>query len=863
MDLSDHFPQDYEPPSAVLAAYRRAIDAHSIVSITDRRGVITYVNAMFCKISGYTPDELIGSTHSLLNSGHHDKAFFVGMWQSLGQGNTWTGEICNRAKDGSTYWVDTVIVPLKGDLDNLEGYMSVRKLISVRKAVEQELQRSERFLANVAEVAKVGGWSLDLETQKLFWSDQTKLIHDLALDFQPRLDEAINYYAPEARSTITHAVEQAINTGQSWDLELPMITAKGRKIWVRAVGHLLKKEGASPLLVGTFQDITERRQVEDELREEIQQRHAAEQLLRDVLETIPDAVAAYDKDDRLLICNKGYLGTYAVSAEAIVPGASFEDIVRFGLKRGQYAEVGPTQEEQESWLAERLKAHREPPEQLNQKLRDGTWLQVREHRSDTGTTVGVRTDITALKRAEEKLRRFAEEDPLTGLFNRSRFYQALDEVLARPRRRTEKYGCVVLFDIDHFKPVNDAYGHDVGDEVLVEIATRMQSLLTPNDVAARLGGDEFVFILTDRKDKAACSSVLHQLQDFMEQPITTRGGPIKLSLSIGAASFRNGSINSRQLLKQADLAQYRAKEQGRAQWCWFSDDDRVNLDRDTQLGQALNIALDGNEGLDCRFTPVANAQTAASMGFCAELCWTRDGETIVTKTLQSLAQKTGQSARLSVHELRQTLKIIGEHEARGISFGEVWITVDAACLKIGHFADHLQEMCITFGVVPSQLTIAVHESALSDRSASAVEIALADIKAAGVRIAIDAFGSAASSLSTLKSLGIDKVRLSSDLTDELMDPKACDAVVGGLIGVAQTFNIQVYGANAQTTAHAVRLAHLGCNGLQGPVVGPSLPGDAVTSHIAAAALRTLEGLSDDMRSLEPSVQGMTHIPGAA
>lgn len=839
------------PPDALADAYRRALDKHSIISISDTRGNISYVNDLFCHVMGYERAELVGQTYKLLSSGVHGPQFIEKLWETADSGETWVGEVCNRTKEGVLIWFDNIVIPLLDDRQVVTAHLSVRKDITKRKQAEEKLQHSERFLANVAEVARIGGWSLEVATNTIFWSEQTRQIHELPAGYTPPIEEAINYYAPEARQTITHAVENTINTGESWDLELPMITAKGRHIWARSVGHLLENADQSPMLIGAFQDITERKHVEEALRKEVQQRHKAEQLLRDVLETIPDAVAAYDDEDRLMICNTSYLETYAASAEAMVPGARFEDIIRFGLMRGQYADAGTSQEEQQKWLDRRLKDHKNPPEQLNQKLRDGTWLQVREHRSPAGTTVGVRSDITAMKRAEEKLRRFAEEDPLTSLFNRSRFCLALDEILARQderRGRAQKYGCVVLFDVDHFKPVNDACGHDIGDEVLVRIAERMRSILEQGDVGARLGGDEFVFVLADKENQQACDDVLRKLSDLMEQPIETNSGPLRLSLSVGAAPFTDGSINSRQLLKQADLAQYRAKEQGRAQWCWFSEDDRANLQRDTELGEALNECLGNSDGMDCRFAPVAGAHDGAPIGFRAELSWAHEGGIVTASALQLLAQKSGQSARLSIHKLTQALKVIGTHEARGISFGDVWITVNADCLKIGHFADRLQELCDAYGVAPGQLTIAVDEHVLGQRSASAVEAALADIKATGIAVALDRFGAAASSLSKLKAMGIDKVRLSSDVTDPLVDPHACDAIASGLISIARTFDIKVYAANAQTPAHAARLAILGCDALQGAVIGKPMLGDAVADYLGAMALRTLEGMSTDMRN---------------
>lgn len=848
MSLASPHSYAYQPPTAVLAAYQRALDTYSIVSITDRRGYITFINPMFCEISGYGHDELIGATHALLNSGHHKKGFFAEMWRTIASGKTWTGEICNRAKNGSTYWVDTVIIPLLDDDQHLEGYMSVRKEISARKEIEQDLQRSENFLKNVAEVSKVGGWSLELDTQTLYWSEQTKTIHDLPADFEPKLNEAINFYAPEARPTITHAVENAINTGQSWDLELPMITATGRNIWVRAVGHLLQKSDAPPLLIGAFQDITERKQVEDALREEIRQRHVAEQLLRDVLETIPDAVAAYDKEDRLIIFNKSYLEAYAASADAITPGARFEDIIRFGLKRGQYAEVGPSHEEQERWLAQRIESHANPPEQLNQKLRDGTWLQVREHRSSTGTTVGVRTDITAMKRAEEKLRRFAEEDPLTGLFNRSRFCLALDEILAKLDGQTQKYGCVVLFDIDHFKPVNDAYGHDVGDEVLVEIAHRMQCVLGPDDIGARLGGDEFVFVLADKENQDACDGVLNKLFDLMDQPIDTSSGPLKLGLSVGAAPFVDGSMTSRQLLKQADIVQYRAKEQGRAQWCWFGDDDRNNLIRDAHLGRALETSLTDGNGMNFNYTPIAHSRDGRQLGYKAEFAWSVEGETLNPTTLRSIAQKSGLSRRLCDYKLRTVLADIGYQEARGISCGSIWMTVNGDYLKINSSAEDIAELCKSFGIPLNQITIAVDEGALSQRSGSAIEASLRAMASLGIHAAIDMFGSASSSVSKLKTLGIDKVRLDPALTDLLADKDADDAIVSSLIVIARTFGITVYAANVCSPAHAARLAALGCDGLQGSLIGEPIQSDDLPEQLGVLATRQLAGLSASMRN---------------
>jgi PAS domain S-box-containing protein len=408
-------------PAALADARERVLDVHSIVSIAKPDATITYVNEPFCRAVGYDRSELIGQTYAILDSGVHSDDFLVRMRRSVNAGESWVGEICNRCKDGQIKWFDNIVVPLYDADGVVTAHLSVRKDITERKVSEEKLLRSEQLMRDVSELARVGGWSLELQSGDLLWSEQTKRIHEVPLDYKPDLNKAIQFYAPEARALITHAVESNLASGGSWDVELPLITAKGRSIWVRAIGHAVEKDGEVTSLVGAIQDITERKLAENVLRDEITQRHSAEQLLRDVLETLPDAVAAYDHEDRLIVCNSAYLRTYAISADAIVPGATFESILRFGLARGQYANAGSDKASQEAWLQERLQNHRHPPDELTQRLSDGTWLQVREHRSSTGTTVGVRTDITTLKRAENELRKYAEMDPLTGLMNRRSF----------------------------------------------------------------------------------------------------------------------------------------------------------------------------------------------------------------------------------------------------------------------------------------------------------------------------------------------------------------------------------------------------------------------------------------------------------
>lgn len=841
------------------AFYREALDAHAIVSVTDPAGTIIYVNELFCSISGYARDELLGANHSLLNSGLHDKVFFADMWRTIGRGQSWTGEIRNRAKDGSHYWVDTSITPVVDAQSKVTGFVSIRRDITKRKQAERQLVRSQAFLANVADVASVGGWSLDLATDAVYWSQQTKRIHEVSDDYQPDLNTAIEFYKPEARPAITHAVENSLTNGEGWDLELPMTTAKGRDIWARAVGKVLLEDGEPVSLVGAFQDITERKMAEAALRGEVTHRHAAEQLLLDVLETIPGAVAAYDEDDKLIVCNSGYLKAYAVSADAIYPGAHFEDILRTGLARGQYHGVGADEASQAKWLEERLEAHRNPPDEMNQKLRDGTWLQVRERVSQTGTTVGVRTDITALKRAEAKLRKFAEEDQLTGLFNRARFCDALENCLDAEREKVGRNaaglsaagGCVALFDIDHFKPINDAYGHDVGDEVLVEVAARVARVLGHSDVAARLGGDEFVFYLTADKDKAQCEATITALFDAFDIAINTAAGDVHARISLGVTHLDGGSSSPRDLLKRADMAQYRAKQDGRGTWRWFDIKDWDELNKQSVMAKAMAQAVNQRDGLSFALQPLAGADDGTALGFSSEIAWSFKDHTHTTSTVHELAQKGNQGARLCNMQLKNAFKQMGSHSARGIDCGLLWVTVSAEQLRLDQFANTLNHLRQEFDIPADRLVIAIDEAAFGERSNSAMVQTLHAIQAHGMGIGIDNFGLGGCSVAQLQSIGVRAVRLACSLS---RDEDQNHAVLG-LIKVAGALGIDVYADGVDSAQDRERLTALGCSGLQGTVIGPYLVNHDLTAYLADSAARQLARLALDVeenRSTPPA-----------
>ncbi|WP_323762141.1 PAS domain S-box protein [Maricaulis sp.] len=250
------------------------IREHTIFSVTDPDGVILDVNEAFCRQSGYRTDEIIGRTHQALqSSGMHPDTFWQDLWATIRAGRPWRGEICNRSKSGEMFWVDSIVAPQMNAAGEIERFIFIRFDVTKRKLTEAGLIESQNRLESllerlsaVTELGGIGSWEIDLDTMTPIWDDITRQIHDVDADYLPDMETAIEFYAPEVRDLISAKVAHCVETGEPWDIELPFITAKDRRIWVRAVGRRVLRDGRPVRLVGSFQDVTERREREEELR---------------------------------------------------------------------------------------------------------------------------------------------------------------------------------------------------------------------------------------------------------------------------------------------------------------------------------------------------------------------------------------------------------------------------------------------------------------------------------------------------------------------------------------------------------------------------------------------------------------------
>ena len=243
------------------------LNAHAVISVADRLGNAIEVNDALCTLSGYSRAELIGHNHRIHSAGLHDRDFWQHVWRTVTSGQAWHGELCNRAKDGSLYWVDTVIAPFMDDEGRIEKFVAIRHDVTLRKLTEQQLRSSEAFLERASRIAGVGGWQVTLKTNDMTWSDQACTIYGLPRGHASSAEEGMSFILPEWRAPFLKALLEARQAHTVVDMELPAINAIERAMWLRVVAEYEYEQGKPVRLVGTSQDITEQRAAQVRLNE--------------------------------------------------------------------------------------------------------------------------------------------------------------------------------------------------------------------------------------------------------------------------------------------------------------------------------------------------------------------------------------------------------------------------------------------------------------------------------------------------------------------------------------------------------------------------------------------------------------------
>ena len=432
-------------------------------------------------------------------------------------------------------------------------------------------------------------------------------------------------------------------------------------------------------------------------------------------------------------------------------------------------------------------------------------LELRERNDETNTR---------LVEANTRLTELAMRDPLTGLANRAAFIEHLERAVAKARRDHSTIG-VLYFDVDRFKVVNDSLGHAAGDELLVEIAQRVNELLRVNDVLARLGGDEFTVCLDGVGDIEQALLVARRVAEAFIAPFRLCGRTLNVSASIGVATNFHEDDGAETLLSHADVAQYRAKENGRNRVEVFDVELRDSIQRRVDDEQELRDALAAGE-IVAFYQPQVDLRTGAVIGAEALARWKHpDKGLLIAGSFVPLAEDSGIIYPLDGKIINDAVGARVKLRDRGLGDDfRIWCNISARQLARGAPAEQLSALLSRVGCNPSTIGIELTETAvLPDIDAAAAQISHA--RRLGVKVALDDFGTGHSSLTLLRSLEIDAVKIDRSFVRDLTLDRTDFAIVRSVITLANDLGLNVVAEGVETTEQARMLVDLGCQRAQG------------------------------------------------
>ncbi len=434
-------------------------------------------------------------------------------------------------------------------------------------------------------------------------------------------------------------------------------------------------------------------------------------------------------------------------------------------------------------------------------------------------------DITERKEADRRIRQLAFFDTLTGLPNRTLLQDRLDQALVQAGR--DKQQVAVLFlDLDHFKSVNDTFGHGVGDLLLQNIAVRLRDCVRRADTVARLGGDEFVIVMAALQDIQSVTRVARKILDSLAGPVRLGGHEIYSTVSIGIAIYPGDSEDADLLLKSADTAMYKAKEQGRNTFQFYAPEMNIEALERLLLGNDLRHALERGEFL-LHYQPQLCVATGKLLGMEALMRW-RHPELgmIPPATFIPLAEESGNIIPLGAWLLETACARCRHWQMLGFDDLKLAVNLSGRQFKDHLFIDQVGEALRKTDLDPARLEIELTEGILMDNGASAKTFLLA-LKKLGVQLAIDDFGTGYSSLNHLKQFPVDRVKIDASFIREI-PASADDATIAeAIIALGHSLKLKVIAEGVESAEQLHFLRSRGCDEMQGYLFSRALPEDEI------------------------------------
>ncbi len=432
-------------------------------------------------------------------------------------------------------------------------------------------------------------------------------------------------------------------------------------------------------------------------------------------------------------------------------------------------------------------------------------------------------------KAEADLWQLATHDPLTQLPNRDLFINRLERAIRKARRANTHIG-LLFIDLDHFKEINDSFGHFVGDQILQSVARHLEEHTRADDTVARLGGDEFTVIIDELDDLQNIGIFGQKLIDSFNKPFSAGKLQFTLNTSIGISLYPEDGTNPATLLRNADAAMYRAKAEGRSNFQFYTSDMTERARKRVQIESELQIALEQNQFV-LHYQPQFNMETNRFEGAEALIRWQHPEKGLIQPLdFIPIAEKTGQIVAIGRWVLETVCTKLADWQQKGIQAGKIAINISQRQVTRLNFIDQIKETIQQTQCNPSQLELEITESLLI-ANPEQIAAELEQLRTLGCTIAIDDFGTGFSSLSYLKKFPINKLKIDRTFIKDLPKDINDSAITQAIIALGKNLDLEVIAEGVETEAQASFIKEHDCRYCQGFYFSKPLPEDAFLEFI--------------------------------
>ena len=590
-------------------------------------------------------------------------------------------------------------------------------------------------------------------------------------------------------------------------------TRRAQEERAQAEGQMQSSHRAYQLVSHEFQRQNRRLQEHEETL------RVQKELFETALNNMSQGLCMFDAMGALVVCNERYQHMYRLPVEIAAPGTLLRDILAYRTERGSF-EVDP-----QSYCDELAAAMAKGDTQSMIVSANGRTILIVNQPMTNGGWVATHEDITERTKAEEQIRYMARHDGLTGLANRSAFQDEMEQALRRVRRGEQL--AVLCLDLDFFKNVNDTLGHLIGDKLLCTATQRLQEMMCDVDTIARLGGDEFAIMQSGQCGPDHAGTLAQRLITGLNQAYDIDGHHVVVSASIGIAIAPNDGSTTEQLLRNADMALYRAKSEGRATFRFFEPEMDAQLQARRLLELDLRKALANGE-FELYYQPQVNVTTEEVTGCEALLRWHHPTRGLVSPgEFIPLTEEIGLIVPIGEWVLRQACA----EAAQWPNPIKIAVNLSPAQFKSRTLIQTVISALAQSGLEPSRLELEITETVLLHDN-EATLATLHELRSFGIRISMDDFGTGYSSLSYLRSFPFDKIKIDRSFIQDLSTHSDCSAIIKAVAGLGRGLGIITTAEGVETQEQLEQIRAEGCTEVQGYLFSAPQPAEKIRAVVA-------------------------------